>query len=182
VSLGDIAGALGDRGLGLIVLVLALPNIVPGPVMPGFSTVFGLPIALLSVRLIERNPKPHLPAWVTRRAVRRARFRALVTRAAPLLRRIEKVLRPRPSWLTSSTGLRVIGVAVLVSGVLLALPVPFGNWFPGLAIALLALGLLEKDGRMLALGLVFAVLSWFWVAGLVFAGAELVGLVRRMLA
>jgi hypothetical protein len=182
VSIGDVAGALGDRGIGVVILVLALPNIVPGPVLPGFSTIFGVPIALLSLRLIVRHPKPHLPEWLTRQSVRGERFRSFVGRAVPVLRRIERLLRPRPSPLTAPLGMRFIGVVVLVTGVILSLPVPFGNWFPGLAITFLALGLLEKDSRALWLGLVFAVLSWFWVAGLIIAGAELIALAGRLVA
>src|SRR6478609_3026279 len=109
VRLGEVAVPLGDRGLGLGILMLALPNLLPGPVMPGYSTIFGIPIAVLSYRLLGREHNPHLPGWIERRTLPLSRFRQMVAKAAPSLRRVEAVLHPRPNWLTSPPGVRVVG-------------------------------------------------------------------------
>ena len=45
IRMGEVVAALGERGLGLAMLLLAVPNLLPGPVMPGYSTIFGIPIA-----------------------------------------------------------------------------------------------------------------------------------------
>jgi len=43
---------------------------------------------------------PRLPGWLKRLSVPRERFRRVVLRTEPLLRRCERWLRPRPSGLT----------------------------------------------------------------------------------
>src|SRR6478609_8531529 len=88
VRLGEVAVALGDRGLGLGILMLALPNLLPGPVMPGYSTVFGIPIAVLSARLLGGEHDPRLPTWIERRKLPLKRFRQLVVKVTPRLQRI----------------------------------------------------------------------------------------------
>ena len=45
VTLGELVALLGNRSFGLLLLLFALPNLVPLP--PGSSTVFGLPLLLL---------------------------------------------------------------------------------------------------------------------------------------
>jgi hypothetical protein len=182
VRLGEVVVALGDRGLGLGILMLALPNLLPGPVMPGYSTVFGIPIAVLSARLIGGEHDPRLPAWIARRTLSLERFRRLVVKVAPRLRRIEAVLHPRSSWLTSAIGLRVVGGMLFTSALFLSLPIPFAGWLPAIAIIVLALGLIEKDGTALTAGTILAIASWVVATALIVVGAELLALFARWLA
>src|SRR6185437_9641147 len=62
----SIAAALrrlaeGDHGFGLLVLALALPNAVPGPLIPGFSVPFALGIAALGLQRALGLNAPRLP-------------------------------------------------------------------------------------------------------------------------
>jgi hypothetical protein len=179
VSLGDVVAALGKRGLGVVVLVLALPNLLPGPVLPGYSTVFGLPIALLAGRYLVAGSASALPAWLLRRAVSRERFARFARGAAPWLRRLERWLRPAPSRLTRAGARPLLGTTLLATALLLSLPIPFGAILPAVALVFLGLGLIEEDSRALALGVVLAVASAVWIVILVLAGAELWALVAR---
>ena len=173
VSLGDLVDALGERGFGLLILVLALPNVVPGPAIPGFSAIFALPLGL---QLTLRRHEPRLPGWIGRRSLSLDRFRALVARAAPLLRRLEARLRPRGLPL-GGWGAPALGAVLVVLALALAVPVPFGNTPAALAIIIVALGLLERDGRAVAAGVATGAVACAWIAVLLFAGARLVALV-----
>lgn len=53
-------------------------------------------------------------------------------------------LRPRLTVLLSWTGERLIGIAILVLALILALPIPFANWLPACAIAIVGLALVER--------------------------------------
>jgi hypothetical protein len=170
-AVGDLLSALRDRGFGLLILVLALPNALPGPMIPAFSVPFALAIGLLGVQLMRGFPMPRLPGWLKRLSMPTERFRRFVLRTEPLLRRLERWLRPRPSGLTQGSGERLIGVVLIALSAVLALPVPFGNLPIALSIMAIALGLLEGDGRALALGLAAGVLATLWNASLIFAGA-----------
>ena len=82
------------------------------------------------------------------------------------MQRVERrLLTPRLAALTSPAAERWIGGAIVVLAVVLSLPIVFGNQPPALAIALIALGLIEKDGAFVIAGLVAGIAA----VGLVFA-------------
>jgi hypothetical protein len=174
VSLGTIAAALEDRGFGILVLCLALPNALPGPYIPGLSALLGLPIVWLGWQLALGRDHPQLPSWLQRRSLRRGRFVGFVGHAVPLLVRLERWLMPRPGRLTQAPQ-RVPGLALVFYGLVLALPVPLGNLPVGFAIAVLALGLIEQDNRALAWGLALGAAACLWTATLVGIGVAVAG-------
>jgi hypothetical protein len=73
--------------------------------------------------------------------------------------------------LLSWTGERFIGVALLVLAIALTLPIPFGNWLPAFAIAIVGLALVEKDGVGALVGLGVG------AAGLIVIGVVVGGLI-----
>jgi hypothetical protein len=172
-SIDDLLAALGDQGFGLLVFALALPNAVPGPLIPGFSVPFALGIAALGLQLAIGLSTPRLPRRLRRLSIEQQRFRRMVDRTEPWLLRLERWLRPRPSTLTTEAGERLIGVALIGLSVMLALPVPFGNTPVALSIIIIALGQLEGDGVALMTGLVAGLAASLWNVFLIFAGAEL---------
>jgi hypothetical protein len=180
IFLAEFADALGERGFALLILLLALPNAIPGPAVPGLSTLTGLPLTLLALQLACGWTRPRLPGAVMRRSIPLERFRRWVERAAPRLRRFERYFDHRPSRLTTPAGHRSIGAALVVLGIVLSLPVPFGNLPAALSIMVLAFGLLEEDSRALLAGLGAGALSCFWVGLLLVAGMEIVHAVVRL--
>jgi hypothetical protein len=172
-AIADLIAALDGQGFGLLIFALALPNALPGPYIPGFSLPFAAGIAALGVQLAIGLHRPHLPRWLMALSIALPRFRRMVDRIEPALRRLERWLRPRPSPLTESLGERLVGVALIGLSAVLALPIPLGNGVIGFSIMLLALGLLEGDGLALLLGLAAGVTATLWNAVLVLAGARL---------
>jgi hypothetical protein len=169
----DLLTALGDQGFGLLILLLALPNVVPGPMIPGFSVPFAIGIAVLGLQLAMGWHSPRLPSWLKRLSIERRRFERFVLRTEPVLLRLERWLRPRPSGLTEGPGERLVGVSLIALSLILALPVPFGNAPMSLGIIIIALGLLEGDGRALLIGLATSLTAALWNVALIVAGAEL---------
>ncbi|MEW5966828.1 MAG: exopolysaccharide biosynthesis protein [Pseudomonadota bacterium] len=166
ISIGDLLAALGDRALGALLFIFAFPNILPTP--PGTSAVLGAPLIFLAAQL-TLGRKPWLPALVTRRSMARADFQALMQRMGPWLERAEKLLRPRASVLALPPMEYLIGLVCLLLAAVLVLPIPFGNMLPALAISLMALGVLERDGLWVIAGLGVAIASAVVVSGVVFA-------------
>lgn len=68
--------------------------------------------------------------------------------------------------------LRLLGLACLSNGVLIVLPIPFGNTAPALAAILLALGLATGDGLIALAGLFLSVIAVAVGAGLILLGYE----------
>jgi hypothetical protein len=166
VTVDDLIAILGGRGRAGLMLLFALPNVLPAP--PGLSGVLGLPLLYLSVQLMLGRV-PWLPAFIGDRSMPRDRFALLVTRLGPWLARAERLLRPRWSLLVSHGAERVLGALCLVLAAVLALPIPFGNMLPAFAICLIALGILERDGVWVAAGTVVGLGALLLVAGVVYA-------------
>lgn len=168
LSLGDIVTALENRGYGVLILVLALPNLMP-IYLPGLSAVFGLPLAFLSLQLMLGRPSPWLPKSLLRRSFSRSKFATLVGRSFPYLQRTERILKPRWLDLTAPLAERLIGAVCLFLALLLALPIPLTNIPLALPLALLSLGLLERDGWFVLAGFCVSLIVIGTILGLSWA-------------
>ena len=166
ISVGDLLAALGDRALAAMLFVFAVPNVLPVP--PGTSAILGTPLVFLAAQL-ALGRQPRLPAVIARRTMTRADFAALVRRISPWLARAERLLRPRLTSLALPPMEYLVGLVCLTLAIVLVLPVPLGNMLPALAISLLALGTMERDGAWILAGLAAAVVSAVVVSGVVFA-------------
>jgi hypothetical protein len=166
ISVADLLAALGDRALAAMLFVFAVPNVLPVP--PGTSAILGTPLVFLAAQLAFGR-QPWLPAVIARRTMTRADFAALVRRISPWLARAERLLRPRLTRLALPPMEYLVGLVCLTLAVVLVLPVPLGNMLPALAISLLALGTMERDGAWILAGLAAAVVSAVVVSGVVFA-------------
>jgi hypothetical protein len=169
VSVHDLLDALGDRALGALIFLFAFPNVLPLP--PGTSFILGVPLVFLVGQLMLSLP-PWLPNVIGKRSMTQPDFAALVARIVPWLVRAEKLLRPRLQVLTSGMLERLIGAVCLLLAIFLALPIPFGNMLPALAISFMALGLLGRDGAWVVMGLAVAAVASVVVSGVVIGLAQ----------
>jgi hypothetical protein len=121
VSLGDIASSLGERSIGAWLLVLALPMVLPVQ-LPGISSLFGVPLMILSAQLMLGYRRAWLPGPVARRSIARADYAAMVDRMLPTLRRCEQMVRPRATWLANDWAKRPIGLICFILATIIVLP------------------------------------------------------------
>lgn len=157
VTLGDVLAAVGERSFGALLVILAIPNMVAG-LIPGLSIVLGLPLLLVSLQLLVGADRPWLPRRLRQLEIQRADLRRIVERTRKALRRLERALRPRFEFLTSSWAERLIGLGCVALSILVFLPIPFANLVPATGILLFGFSMLERDGLM--------ALAAFGIAGL----------------
>jgi hypothetical protein len=182
ISLRQLLGLIGEEGMLLVCAVLTLPFLIPVSI-PGVSTVFGLAIVLFSIG-ITINRVPWLPRQILDRQLPAPALRQTFEKASGVVTRIEGIVRPRLLVVSGTPGVRVLhGAGLVLGGLLLMVPfgfVPFSNTLPAIAILLLALGLLERDGWLIVGGHLMNVATIIYfgslVAGAVAAGRGLAGL------
>ena len=150
LTLGDIVKALGERGFGALILLLAAPNLIPLP--PGSSFVFGVPLLFITAQLMIKQDKMWLPKRMGEMKVGGGRLPFLLERLVPPVMKVEKLLKPRGTLLTSSYGERLAGLAGLFCAIVLLLPIFGANMAPAFALCCFALGLIENDGIAMAAG------------------------------
>ncbi|CAO3420722.1 exopolysaccharide biosynthesis protein [Azospirillum doebereinerae] len=179
VSLGDLIGALGDRSLGTILLALSLPTIAPVPL--GVSCLFDLPIVLYTAQLAfgRRGAGAGLPDWLLKRSVSRAMAGRTLDVAMPRLVGIERMLKPRAHRLAHIDQERWFGLLLFILTLTCIVPLPLTGWLPGFALVLLSLGLIERDGGAIGVGLGLSVAALLFLAlvatSLSYAGQHLLG-------
>lgn len=159
LTVGEILDSLDHRAYGFVLLLLAAANFTPGPSMPGFSTLFGLPALAMAVQMTLGWSRPWLPPRLARISMKRARFIALVSKGLPWIMRLDRLLRPRLTWLANLTRHRWTGAAAMLQALLLCVPLPLYPMAPAAALVLMSLGMIARDGLILAIGHVAGVLS-----------------------
>lgn len=176
VTLRELIAAIGEQGLLLLCALLSLPFLIPVSI-PGVSTVFGAAILLISIS-ITLNRLPWLPKKILDRELDTQKLIPALQKGVKLVSRIDPYVRPRLNGLTRQ-GLpaRFNGLVLIFSALLLMAPlgpIPFSNTLPGVAILLLSIGMVQRDGVFVLIGYLFtvatvvyfAVLAWLaFVAG-----------------
>ena len=174
VRVRDIIESLGPRSFGFILLIFALPNSLPMLGIPGVSTITGMPMLFVAVQMALGHNRVYLPRWIADSSIATADFQKLVNKVAPWFRRVEKLMRPRLSFLTLKSAERWLGAFCVLLAFLLVLPIPLGNLLPALGILFIALGLIESDGVCVLVGIAIGITAWVFLSGLVWVAVQTV--------
>ncbi|HVH76896.1 MAG TPA: exopolysaccharide biosynthesis protein [Stellaceae bacterium] len=174
VDLAAIARFMGRGSIAALLIVLALPMAVPIP-LPGISVIFGIPLIVVSGQLLLGRRDAWLPRALARRSLATADLALVVGRVLPRLRALERLVKPRLEWLTGDWAMLPVGAVCLLLAIVITLPIPLGHVLPGTAIVVLALGLLERDGVVVGLGLLLSLVA---MAVIALASAGLVAVLR----
>lgn len=150
VSVTDILAFLGDRALAAAMLMFALPILAPLP--PGSNFVLGLPLLAITAQIMLGRSTLWLPRVIGRKTVRLDSSRKYLHKAADGLAWVERYVKPRHSWFCTPRADRLVGAACFALAILLFLPIPFASIVPALALSLFALGLVKRDGVLIAGG------------------------------
>ncbi|MEQ1930435.1 MAG: exopolysaccharide biosynthesis protein [Parvularculaceae bacterium] len=154
----DMLEAMKGRAFGMAALVFALPVCFPMP--PGVPTVAGIALLIVAVQMVLGNKKLWLPKWLREKSISRGKLQSAIKAMTPMLQRLEKAAKPRLLPLTGAVGQRVFGLVMLVLAFMLILPIPiFGNMPLGFAAAILAVGLIERDGWFVLGGLLATIVA-----------------------
>ncbi len=155
VCVDDLVQAVGRASFPPVLLIPAIAVASPLSGIPLFSAMMGMLIFLVSLQMLLRRDQLWLPGWLLRRKTNSARVRLVFLR-----------LRPAMAWLDAHTYARL---TVFVHRPLIFIPqtfcvlsglimpflefVPFSASLVGGAVALLAFGMLARDGLFVLLGL-----------------------------
>lgn len=150
LPLGRVLGAMGSRMHGVALLLLALPDTLPLP-LPSTSAVLGVPLVVIAAHLVVYGEGAQLPERAQQLEVSPKIMHALARYAAPVLQFLERFSRPRlPAVVRSG---RVLGLIALYLAALLLLPIPLMNAAPAICLSVLALGMIQRDGLIVLVGI-----------------------------
>jgi hypothetical protein len=102
-------------------------------------------------QMIACRPAPSFPHWIAGRAIPTRHLGAVMQRAIPMLKYLEKTVHPRCPTPPEATKV-IVGIAVMMlSARLILMPIPLSNILPALLIALISLAYVEEDGLVLSI-------------------------------
>lgn len=166
VSMRAIMQAHGSEAHGALLLMLAIPCLLP---VPGVGTVLGLGVVALAVAMWRGQCPLVLPArvadlelppyWAQRVLGGLAWAYALAGRHA----------KPRMSHLAVPGRRSGISLTVGLMAVIVVMPIPLGNLLPAIALALIGLGMVFRDGIVLLCGLLLSGVALLVTTGLLLA-------------
>lgn len=121
---------------------------------PGVPTLVGIALLIIAIQMVTGRQELWLPAFLSKRSFSRAALVSGFEKVKPQLAFLERFSKPRLLFLTGRIATVLIGIVILLMAVILILPLPpGGNFPPALACAILAMGLIERDGVIVLLGM-----------------------------
>lgn len=157
VLVRDLVDAMESVGFGLAVMIFAFGIIIPLP--PPFPSIISIPLVIFSLQMIAGYSAPKLPKRFSNLSVKRSVLAMLIQRSSPYIRKVEKILQPRLSFMISATAERIIGFFILIFSTFVLLPMPLSNFIPGLGVLLISFGLLGKDGLVVICGIIIGLVG-----------------------
>ena len=117
---------------------------------------------------------PWLPQYIEKKAFKRSFLAMVVEKTSPILKRMEKWTKPRVLFIFGDVGEKVIALICLLCAISIAIPLPLTNFIPAGGISAMALGILNRDGVLVMVGVLLAFLGLFVTAAVLIAGPKLV--------
>lgn len=163
VSMHTLAQAHGPAAHGTLLLLMAAPCLLS---VPGVGTVLGLGMAALAAAMWRGHSSACLPRRVAELELSRRWAQRVLNMLASAYSIAGRFARARLCHLASAGGRSWNAAAIGLMAVIVVLPIPFGNLLPALAMMLVGLGLVFRDGVAVLIGLAMAGLALFVTAGL----------------
>lgn len=163
VSMRAMAQAHGPEAQGTLLLLLAMPCLLP---VPGVGTVLGLGMAALAVAMWRGHGAPCLPQRVAALELPRHWAQRVLVGLASVYALAGRYARARLSHLAMSGRRSATALAVGLMAAIVVLPIPFGNLLPAVALVLIGLGLVFRDGLAVILGLLMSGVAMVATTGL----------------
>lgn len=165
ISIKAILEVFHERGFGMPLFILSLPMALPIPVPPGINVLLALPLLLLTAQQFLARETIWLPHKIQSKQINAAKFSGILTKSLPFVQKLEWLMRPRLGFVTQGMYSRFIGLAGFIMALSICIPIPLSNTVPSFGIAIMALGVLTRDGLAVLAGIL---LGLAWVAMLSF--------------
>ncbi|MDA9589294.1 MAG: exopolysaccharide biosynthesis protein [Opitutae bacterium] len=164
-TIGELTNAVGDKGFGVLLMLLALPSALPIPA-PGYSIPFGVAMAIIAIQIFIGRQSIWLPKRIMAFRVHPRLANKMLKSGAAFLRRIETLIKPRLRWMHSRAGHSALAIIICIMAILMMIPIPGTNTLPAMAIFIIGVSMSEEDG-FIALGAIGCALLAATLSGVV---------------
>ncbi|MFD1252232.1 Exopolysaccharide synthesis, ExoD [Devosia equisanguinis] len=143
LTIARLIEAMGPQAHRVLILMLTLLNMIPGP--PGFGgtiawTTFAVALAMVLGRPIR------LPGIIGRRKLPLNALLKGSEQVAKVTRFVARFSKPRLRSMTGAAATVPYGIFTMVVSVAMTIPIPFINAIPNVGLCVLAFSVLNRDG------------------------------------
>jgi len=174
LTAGGLVALLGQASYPLVILVLAVLNMIPGP--PGYGGTIAITIISVTVMTLLGRPL-RLGGWVGRRALPEKLLNRMMKQMQWFAGLVARVSRPRLLSLTGPRTQLPTAIFILLVSLPMMLPIPFINAVPNTGIAIICVSRINHDGLGVLLGIVVALIGLAIAGGAIWGVAMLAGAV-----
>lgn len=157
-SIGDLMEAVGDKGFGLLLIILSLPSALPVPAL-GYSTPFGICMVIIAVQIFIGRKQVQLPKRLKKIRIPLKMVQSITSFALHFLKRTEKLIKPRQRWIHSRLGHSILSVTIFAMALFMIFPIPGTNTLPAMAIFVIGISIAEEDGLIAITAILFSTLA-----------------------
>lgn len=179
VNFDNLLEALHERGFGFLLLIFSVPMALPIPVPPGINILLATPLIILTAQQAVGRHTIWMPGWVRSKKITREKMTTMITAILPWLEKLEIFIKPRLEFVTRGLFSHLIGIFGLIMALSICVPLPLTNTVPSLGIALMAIGVIMRDGLAVLAGAITGIL---WICALAmiiyFLGTEGIDLIK----
>lgn len=154
ITLVQMLKHLRGRAFGILMVLMSVLSLIPN--LFGHAIATGFLLVVLGFQMALGFTHIHLPKRILKMSFPRSGITKTMTIAAPKIAFIEKLLKPRLIFITGDIGKRMIGMIVIPLSLLILIPFPLSNIIPSFGILILSLGLIEKDGVVVLIGILIS--------------------------
>lgn len=162
-TINDVVAQFESRGFGPLLVAPALVAVLPTGAIPTVPSLCAITIASIVIQIVAGKKHPWLPNKLSKLEVSREKLKDSVERFKPYTKRVDKLFKPRLTFVTNSVGRRVVSVIAGLTA-LMMIPlelVPFAAALPGAAVIFLGVGLSTEDGLMSIVGMFISIISGY---------------------
>ena len=143
LTIARLIEAMGPQAHRVLILMLTLLNMIPGPAGFGGTiawTTFAVALAMVLGRPIR------LPGIIGRRKLPLNALLKGSEQVAKVTRFVARFSNPRLRWMTGAAATVPYGIFTMVVSVAMTIPIPFINAIPNVGLCVLAFSVLNRDG------------------------------------
>lgn len=175
-SLRAILDRLDERAFGAGLFILALPCAIP--FLWGIPQIVALPMLFLTLQMLAGRSEPWLPEKMGDRMIDKDGLSRTTRFGRKWFGWLEAISHPRLLFLSNRFVEPFIALFLTAFCASVLLPIPGTNTVPGIAVAIVAFGLMARDGILILLGLI---IGSAWISALIFGGSQIIAYISGLM-
>ena len=175
-SLHAILDRLEERAFGAMLFILALPCAIP--FLYGVPQIVSLPMLALTLQMLAGRNEPWLPEKFGTRKIDKAGLTRMSGFGRKWFGWLERISHPRLTFLTGKSMERVVALFLTAFAASILVPLPLTNSTPAIAVAIVAFGLMARDGILVILG---SILGSVWIGILLTGSTWIISSLKDMI-